>query len=103
MPFETSGQGRVVRELLSPYGNIEVWYQRVPSIMALYDDYPDAGLPEFFHPYLKYGVALQLVGFSTTKLHQTKFKRFGPIWNRAILGLRRVVDLTGPMTDVRPL
>lgn len=106
VPFEVFGTGRVVRELLmfsTEYGNIEVWYQRNPTKMVLYQDYPDVGLPEFFHPYLKYGVAIQLLGYSTTKIHSVKIQRFGPIWNRAVLGLRRVVDLTGPMTDVRPL
>lgn len=103
VPFEVSGQGRIVRELWSPYGNIEVWYQRNPSKMSLYSDYPDSGLPEFFHPYIKYGVALQLLGFTTLKLHVEKTKRFGPIWNRTVLGLRRVVDFTGPMTEMRPL
>lgn len=103
VPFTRSGDGRIIREVASQDGNIEVWYVRIPYNLTRQDQYPDAGIPELIHMWIRYGVATRMCLYSRKKIHQEKLQRFGLIWRMAVNRVKRLVQWQGPISAVRPL
>jgi hypothetical protein len=103
LPFTRGGTSRIIRETISPYGNVQVWYVRLPEKLDRQDQYPDKGIPEFIHMWLRYGVAMRMCMYSRKKIHQEKLQRFGLIWRMVVNRVKRIGQWTGPVKDVRPL
>jgi hypothetical protein len=99
VPFERSGDGSIIREIISPYGNLSIHYVRSPAKMVNLDDYPDSGIPEWFHRYLAYGASVFLMRYRRDKLSQMKVKIFGVKWSKATRRLQTQIEYAGPMSN----
>lgn len=100
VPFERTGDGRIVREVISPYGNLYISYIRSPSIMTRFTDYPDEDLPEWFHGHIRYGAAAMLLRYRRKKIDQLRAKLFGARWRNACLKLQGRLQGEGPMASM---
>lgn len=106
VPFVRAGTSRVVRDIISPYGNVEVTYVRTPEKWLRdyrFDRYPDVGIPVWLHKDLKYGIAAELMKGSKRPLHWLKIDRMNAVWRTVIVRLRYFLHHVGPMSHVRPL
>jgi hypothetical protein len=104
VPFQRTGDGRIIREVISPLGNVYVYYVRSPSKMINRYDYPDPSIPEWIHKDIKYGAAQTLLRFRRNKLAQLKLKRSQKKWFTAVLRYQRLIETTGPMNnEARPM
>lgn len=95
VPIERSGNGEIIREVVSPNGNLRVHFVRTPAIMNLPGDYPDRDIPEWVHPDIKYGVAARLLIYRRGKLDRIKLERFSRKWLRAATRLQRISEYQG--------
>jgi hypothetical protein len=104
VPFtRLGGDGKIIRNIISPQGNIQVWYLRTPEVVERQNQYPDVGIPEFIHMWIKYGVAARMCMYSKRQVHQDKLKRFLMTWRGAVNRLKRFATWQGPMgNEVRP-
>jgi hypothetical protein len=104
VPFERTGDGRIIREVISPYGNLVIHYQRAPAMMRKRSDYPDSGIPEWFHKEIKYGAGTHLLRYRRNKLDQARVMRCRRRWLSALLALQRRIEHKGPMdAQSRPI
>jgi len=104
VPFVRTGDGQIIREVISPFGNLQVHYIRAPKIIGTDEfQYPDEAIPELVHKDIKYGVAFELLKGSKKKVHRLKQQVFGMKWVETIRRLQRIVEHAGPMNDVRPI
>ncbi len=104
VPFVRTGDGQIIRDVISQYGNVQVHYIRAPKIMGADESpYPDEAIPEFLHYRIAYGTAWELLKASRKKAHRAKVGIFGGKWIETINRFQRTVEHTGPMNDVRPL
>jgi len=103
VPFTRRGRGRIIREVISPYGNIQVTFIRVPDLWVKPAAYPDSDIPEYIHKDLKYGIAARLLMGSKKKIHILKRKRFGLKWRTVIGNLQRHTEYKGPMQEAYPI
>lgn len=99
VPFQRTGDGRIIREVISTYGNLTVEYIRTPSSMKRPDDYPDSGLPEWFHKDIRYGAAAMLLRYRRNRLDQARRKVFAVRWLRACMKLKTRMQHQGPMSQ----
>lgn len=99
VPFMRSGTGQIIREVISPYGNLNVSYIRTPSIMSRPGDYPDEDLPEWFHKEIRYGAAVMLLRYRRNKIDQMRKKLFGARWSSACAKLQNRLQHHGPMAS----
>ena len=97
IPFQRTGDGRIIREIISPYGNLVVDYIKSPKIMVRPDDYPDEDIPEWFHKDVRYGAAIALLRYRRNKLDQARLKLFGARWLRACMKFKTRIQHQGPM------
>jgi len=97
VPFVRSGRGNIIREVISPYGNILLLFVRAPEFPELPDQYIDDDIPDFYHKDFKYGVACRLMRGSRKKIHAMKLKKFQPVWDRTIKQAQRYSEHKGPM------
>lgn len=97
VPFTRTGDGQIIREILSPYGNMTVHYIRAPFKMVRTGDYPDSNIPEWFHSSIRYGAACNLLKYRRNKLDQVRFRRFRVKWIQALMKLQRRIEHQGPM------
>lgn len=102
-PLVIEGTDDVIRQVVEPDGNIEVWYVRIPYKLTRQDQYPDPGFPEFIHMWLRYGVAARMCMYSRKKVHAEKLQRFSLIWRMAVNRVKRISRWQGPINEVRPL
>ena len=86
VPFRTSGRGRVVREVISTWGNLGIIYMRLPQLMAERWDYPDSDIPPWIHKDIKYGVAAELLKNSRNQSLRKKRRFYQDKWNRKVMG-----------------
>ena len=100
-PFLRRGRGRIIRQVISTYGNLQVIYLRSPERWTDETKYPDSGIPEFLHKDLKYAVANVLLRTSKKRVHKTKRARFHVKWRGAI-SLARSYGLM-PISEATPL
>jgi hypothetical protein len=106
VPFQRTGDGRIIREVISPGGNTYIYvdYVRSPAKMIIQNDYPDPYLPEWIHKDIKYGAAQNLLRFRRNKFAQLQAKRFQKKWLKANLRLQALMEHQGPMNnEVRPM
>lgn len=103
VPFTRVGSAGVIREVASQDGNVEVWFVRAPTRLTRQDQYPDVGIPEFIHMWIRYGVASRMCMYSRKKVHAEKLQRFGLIWRMAVNRVKRIGQWQGPINEVRPL
>ena len=103
IPFSRSGSGRIIRELISLYGNAYVTYVRAPEKWDRPQTYPDPDLPTYIHKDMKYGTAERLLRGSKSRAHQFKQKLFSVIWEGVILTMQRLSEHQGPNAGAKPL
>jgi hypothetical protein len=104
VPFQRTGDGRMVREIISTSGNIHIYYVRSPAKMVMRDDYPDPYIPEWVHKDIKYGAAQNLLKFRRGKLDQLRAKLCHKKWMVAIMRFQRLMEIQGPMrNEMRPM
>ena len=104
VPFQRSGTGQIIREVISPFGNLVVHYIRAPKIIGTNEmEYPDSAIPEIVHHRIRYGVAYELLKGSKKKVHKLKQQAFGMKWLATIKRLKRIVESVGPTSELRPL
>lgn len=103
VPLHVAGNARIIRELISLYGNIQVAYVRAPEKWVNPDAYPDADIPDFVHKDLKYGLAAILCSYSRRRIHQFKFARFSARWGSVVGKLQRHAETTGPLDEMKPM
>jgi hypothetical protein len=104
VPFQRTGDGRIVREIISPYGNLQVSYIKSPIMMDAGEDYPDPGVPEWIHKDIKYGAAVSLLRPRRNKLDQIRCKRFDRKWLKALMRWQKLIEHQGPMaSSVTPM
>ncbi len=102
VPFTVSGDGRVVREVVPSIGNIQISYIRVPDRWVKPDGYMDPDIPDWIYKDIKYGAAWMLLQNNRTRLGIIKKQRAFSKWNASILGIRQMIEDTGPMTIYEP-
>jgi len=103
VPFRRTGAGRIIRGLISLYGNIKANYVRAPQIMERPDDYPDPEIPVYIHKDIKYGVAGDLIRGSRKPIHAVKQRRFSGKWAAIAAELQRNSEHLGSQDDARPM
>lgn len=77
--FEASGDGRIIRQLISHTGNLRIDYERYPVPMGAEGDYPDSEIPEHHHqeiPFLAAHAWLEYKG-ETPEDYQLSDRREG--------------------------
>jgi len=99
IPFQRTGDGRIIREVISPYGNLGISYIKSPRLMKLPADYPDEDIPEWFHKDIRYGAASQLLRYRRNKLDQARFKLCSGRWLRACMKFKTRIQQQGPMSQ----
>jgi len=97
VPFTRTGDGGIIREIISPYGNIHLLFVRAPEIPDNPNHYIDKDIPVYIQKDLKYGVADRLMAGSRKKLHLAKRKKFGPKWAGIVKDLQRRCEHKGPL------
>lgn len=97
VPFQPTGEGRVIRDVLSPYGNLCIDYIRAPQKMWFDESYPDKDIPEWFHKDIRYGAAVMLLRYRKSKIEQMRAKLFGARWRKACDKLQVRIQHQGPM------
>lgn len=100
VPFTRTGDGRIIREVISPYGNIFLTFVRAPEFPDQPNQYIDADIPAYIHKDLKYGAADRLMAGSRKRLHELKRKKFGPKWTGIIKDIQRNCEHKGPLDAV---
>lgn len=103
VPFVRGGDGQIIRELISPYGNVQVTYVRAPARWTDPNSYPDPDIPEFIHPFLKYGVSETILRSSKKPLHAIKLPIAKKKWNDAVLTLQRHCEYQGSTKGLEPI
>lgn len=103
VPFIRSGDGNIIRGIVSPYGNIQVTYVRVPDKWIEPGNYPDSDIPEYVHKDFKYGIAEKLLFGARKKLFQVKQKRFAWKWQNTLDDLKRYSQHMGNMANMEAL
>jgi hypothetical protein len=104
LPFTRSGTGRIIREVISPYGNIQLTFVRVPAMMEDFDDdYPDPDIPDYVHKDIKYGAASLLLEGSKRGIDSLKLIRCQRKWGAVSAKLQRNSEHQGPMREVSPV
>lgn len=103
VPSQSGATVTGTTDLTDTLGNVQVWYIRVPTVVTGTASYPDIGIPEFIHLWIKYGVAARMCMYSKTKIHQEKLKRFTLVWRMAVNRVKRLGMWQGPIQEVRPL
>ncbi len=103
VPFVRRGDGQIIREVISTYGNIQVTFVRAPEIWLDPEKYPDADIPDWIHPHLKYGVAEKVLISSKKPLHALKLQRATLKWSAARFELQRHCEHLGPMVGMEPV
>ena len=83
VPFMRSGDGSILREVISPIGNIHVTYIRTPGRFEEDTDIPDNSIPTYLHKDFKFGVAEMLLMTQSDKVSRAKTKIYGILWRRA--------------------
>lgn len=86
VPFRTVGRGRIIREVVSTWGNLGITYMRLPQLMVDRSDYPDPAIPPWIHKDIKYGVAAELLKNSRNQSLRKKRKHYENKWNGKIMG-----------------
>lgn len=103
VPLHVSGNARIIREVISLYGNIQVAYVRAPEKWTDPDGYPDSDIPDFIHKDIKYGLGSTLCTYSRQRIHQFKKVRFAAKWESVVGKLQRHCETTGPLDEAKPL
>ena len=103
VPFVRRGDGRIIREVISTYGNIQVTFVRAPERWLDPEKYPDSDIPDWIHPHLKYGVAEKVLVSSKKPLHALKLQRATLKWASARFELQRHCEHLGPMVGMEPV
>ncbi len=103
VPFVRTGDGHIIREVISPMGNIQVTYVRAPANWSGTDVYPDDGIPEFIHKDLKFGLAELILPASKKPLHILKLARAKQKWANVIFNLQRIAESQGAMAGMEPV
>jgi len=103
VPFVRTGDGNIIREVISPTGNIQVTYVRAPANWTDPDGYPDDGIPEHTHKDLKYGLACEILPVSKKPLHILKLVRAKKKWDSVIYNLQRISEYQGAMSGMEPI
>jgi hypothetical protein len=83
VPFMRSGDGSIIREVISPIGNIHVTYIRTPGRFEEDTDYPDNSIPVYLHKDFKFGVAEGLLKAQRDSVSEAKTKIYSFLWRRA--------------------
>ena len=100
VPFVRRGNGGIIREVISTYGNMQVTFVRAPEKWGDPEKYPDSDIPDWIHPHLKYGVAEKVLISSKRPLHALKLQRAVLKWAAARFELQRHCDYLGPMAGM---
>lgn len=103
IPSQTGTPTTGMSDTTDTKGNVQMWYMRSPTPQISITDYPDSGIPEFIHMWLKYGVAARMCMYSKRKIHQQKLQRNILVWRMAVNRLKRLGMWQGPLQGVRPL
>ncbi|KKN75076.1 hypothetical protein LCGC14_0384500 [marine sediment metagenome] len=100
VPMSRTGRGRIIREVVSEYGNIQILFLRTPFFPDNPDEYIDEDIPDHIHKDLKYGTSIRLMRGSRRRLHALKIRKFEPKWVRTKKSLQRVAEHKGPLDRV---
>lgn len=100
--FIRSGDGSIIRELISEAGNIVLVYVRTPEVPLDPTKTLDDGLPVAIHKDVCYGAAARMLEDSFVKLHRVKRDIFAKKWEAACADLVGVVEHGGFGNDMRP-
>ena len=103
VPFTRRGDGRIIREVISPYGNIQVTFIRAPSFWTNPEGYPDSDIPDWIHKDLKYGVSEKVLVTSKLPLHKFKLPVAREKWLAAKWKLQRNIEYVGPLVGCEPV
>ena len=84
-------------------GNVIVTYVCAPAAWTTNGASPDAGIPEWIHKDLKYGLAEMILPMSDKPLPVQKLIRAKVKWAKAIIDLQGWIEHQGPMVGVEPI
>jgi hypothetical protein len=84
-------------------GNVIVTYVCAPAAWTTNGNNPDAGIPEWIHKDLKYGLAEMILPMSDKPLHVQKLDRARKKWAKAVADLQIWIGHQGPMVGVQPI
>lgn len=103
VPFARSGDGGIIREVISTYGNVQVTYIRNPAKWEDPEGYPDADIPVYTHYNLKHGIAERLLPTSRRKIHIIKYQRSKIKWAKVMADLQVYAERVGPLVGIEPV
>ncbi len=83
VPFMRSGTGQIIREVISPLGNLYITYVRSPGEFINDNDFPDSDIPTTIHKDFRFGVAEILLEPKHDNLSKLKHEAFKGVWRRA--------------------
>ena len=95
VPATMSGDGHIIRDLVSLFGNIQVNYVRAPEKWERPDTYPEDDILPYIHKDLKYGAATRILKSSKKRLLNMKQGRFTVKWERVLGKLQRHAETMG--------
>lgn len=95
VPISLSGDGQIIRDFASLYGNVWVNYVRAPAKWEKEDEYPDSDFPEYVHKDFKYLTAIRMLKMGDKAIHGLKKKRFQAKWIMIEQGLQRNAEHHG--------
>jgi len=103
MRMTQAGDGQIIRDLLNPFGNIQVTYIRMPLIPDSPDEYMDSDIPIYVHKDIKYGACLPLLRSQLDQLSTQKRQYFEMKWFSVLSGLQRYAEHKGELDHARPV
>lgn len=98
-----SGDGYIIRDLLNPFGNIQVTYVRIPEIPEDPNGFIDSEIPEFVHKDIKYGATLDLLRSQPGQFETSKRQYFEIKWYNVLRMLQRHAEHKGILDHARPV
>jgi hypothetical protein len=97
------GDGEILRDVISDYGNVQIGFVRAPEYPARVDDCFDADIPVYLHKDFKYGTAARILTGASKRLHRLKHARFAAKWEAVVRTAKRNAQHKGAGDDMRPL